>query len=71
MNEYDALENLTEEDFAAIGRILEGSENRRHGEDLLAALDAGQRRRQGLEEDPLLKILRQAHQAKVEEADKQ
>jgi hypothetical protein len=41
----DDLDNLTDEDFEAIGNILEGGIRRMHGEDILAAID-GQGERQ-------------------------
>ena len=44
--------------------LLEGDTDRQHGEAILDAVAASEARRQG---DPLVQILRQAHQAKVED----
>jgi len=53
-----------------IYELLEGDIDRKHGEHVLAATkDAMERRKRGA--DPLFEVLRQAHQAKAEEADKQ
>ena len=41
--------------------------DRAHGEAILDAVAASEARRQGNAEDPLVQVLRQAHQAKVEE----
>jgi hypothetical protein len=62
----DPLENLSEEEFEAIGRILEGSVDRQHGQHILDAVAAQEDRIQGRAEDPVLEVLRQAHQAKAE-----
>ena len=56
------LEELSEEEYRQIGEILERGDARRHAEDLLAAFASRERQRQGLEEDPLHELLRQAHQ---------
>jgi hypothetical protein len=51
-------------------QLLEDDTDRKHGEHILAAVDAAKTRQEG-GEDPLLEALRQAHQAKAEEADQQ
>jgi hypothetical protein len=63
---YDGLEYLSDEDFDAIGRIVEGAVERQHGQHILDIMaDARERRGQGA--DPLFEVLRQAHQAKADE----
>jgi hypothetical protein len=63
----DDLEHLTDEDYEAIGAIVEGSMRRRQGENILAAVEASDKARQG--PDPLLEVLRRAHRARVETPD--
>lgn len=61
------LEHLTDEDYEAIGAIVEGSIRRRQGEDVIAAVEASDAARQG--PDPLLAMLERAHQARAEPPD--
>ena len=49
---------------ALVYDLLEGDTDRQHGEAILDAVAASEARRQ---EDPLVQILRQAHQAKAED----
>jgi hypothetical protein len=60
------LGHLTNEEFERIGAIVEGSVDRQHGEHILAAVAVQEDRRQGRAADPVLEVLRQAHQAEVE-----
>jgi hypothetical protein len=66
VTEYDPAldEDFTAEEIAAIEAILDDSASRKHGEDVLAAVEASDNARQGL--DPLLAALDQAHRAKLE-----
>ena len=54
------LEHLTDEDYKAMGAIVEGSIRRRQGEDILAAVEASDKARQG--PHPLLEALSRAYQ---------
>jgi hypothetical protein len=63
MSEYDAIDAMLERAV----REEQDDADRAHGEAILDAVAASEARRQ---EDPLLKALNQAHQAKAED-DKQ
>jgi hypothetical protein len=57
------LGHLTDEDFEAIERIVEGGLDRQHGEHILDAV-ADHAERQGPEGDPVLQLLSRAHETK-------
>jgi hypothetical protein len=65
VSEYDGLDAMVER----MAREEQDDIERKHGEHILAATKDA-RQRQGSAGDPLLEVLRQAHQAKAE-ADKQ
>jgi hypothetical protein len=56
------LGHLTDEDLERIEAIVDGSVRRRHGEDVLAAVEASDNARQG--PHPLLEALARAYQAR-------
>lgn len=59
------LEHLTDEDYEAIEAIVDGSLRRRQGEDILGAVEASDKARQG--PDPFLEAIARAYQAKEAE----
>jgi hypothetical protein len=58
MSEYDADRLLYE--------ALQEDTDEKHGQHILDAVAAQEDRRQGRAEDPVLEVLRRAHQAKAE-----
>ena len=65
MSEYDAIDAMLER----MARQEQDDIDRAAGQFILDAVADHQRRRQGSEEDPLVQVLRQAHQAEASEAE--
>ena len=64
MSEYDAIDAMIER----AAREEQDDLDRAHGQHILNVTDYARRsQRQGSADDPLVQVLRQAHQAKVEE----
>ena len=61
----DDLEHLTDEDYEAIGAIVEGSIRRRQGENILAAVEASARAAE--KPHPLVEAITRAYQAREAE----
>jgi hypothetical protein len=59
------LSNLRDEDYEAIEAIVDGSLRRQMGENILAAVDASEKARQGTH--PLLEALSRAYQERESE----
>ncbi len=68
MSEYDDLDSLTDEDYEAIGRIVEGVERRLLGAHILDMWQEGQER-QEQENRSLLDSISRARLAQAESAD--
>jgi hypothetical protein len=71
MSEYDPAldEDFSPEEIAALEAVLDGSTSRKHGEDVLAVVEAANQADRG--PHPLLAALDQAHRARLRNLDQE